>query len=512
MNSKYIQNIKMFFKDINNKDLTKQQFENKKVEFAKKYHLKKLPLTSDILNSITTTNIPSFLVTKPSRTKSGVTVIAIMIKPHHCPGKCIYCPNSKKAPKSYTGFEPAAMRAIRNNFDAYKQIKDRLKQFTSIGHPTNKLEVIIMGGTFPATTQNYQNKFITDMYQAITDSKSKNLEFLKKKAMYSEKRIVGLTFETRPDYCDDKIITQFLNYGGTRVEIGVQIADDKVLKFVDRGHGIKEIIDTTRNLKDAGFKVLYHVMLGLPSSNYKNDLKRFKELFANPDYCPDMLKIYPCLVTKDTIIEKMLYKGEYTPYDTNIAIKLIADMKEFVPKWVRIMRIQRDIPTTQIIAGVYKSNLRQLVEKELISRNKKCNCIRCSEPRDKDVDIKDYKIKKIKYSASKGTEYFIYAEKENYLLGFIRLRFPYQPFIKEINNKTTLVRELHVYGQSTKFKSKNIQHTGIGKKLLKIAEEISLKNDFNKISVISGIGVREYYKKQGYYLDNNYMSKTLLKK
>jgi elongator complex protein 3 len=511
MDSKYKTNIKSFFKDISKKKLSKQKFENKKVEFARKYKLKKLPLTSDILNIIKSKTIPSFLITKPSRTKSGVTVVAIMTKPASCPGKCIYCPNSKKVPRSYTGFEPATMRAIRNKFDAYKQVKDRLKQFSSIGHPINKLELIIMGGTFPSTTKKYQKSFIIKMYQAITESKSNNLEYLKKKAMFSEKRIVGLTFETRPDYCNKEIIKELLDFGGTRVEIGIQIADDDVLKFVNRGHGTKEIIQATKDLKDAGFKVLYHVMLGLPKSNYKNDLNKFKELFTNPNYCPDMLKIYPCLVTKNTVIEDMLYKEEYNPYDDNTAIKLIADMKEIVPKWVRIMRIQRDIPSTKIIAGVKKSNLRQLVEQELKNRNKKCNCIRCSEPRDIEINIEpnSYKIKKIKYLASKGQEYFIYAEKDSYLLGFIRLRFPNKPYIKEITNKTAIIRELHVYGKTTEFKNKNIQHSGIGKELLKIAEKIVLKNNYNKISIISGVGVREYYEKQGYFLDNNYMSKKL---
>jgi elongator complex protein 3 len=222
-----------------------------------------------------------------------------------------------------------------------------------------------------------------------------------------------------------------------------------------------------------------------------------------------MIKIYPCLVTKGTKIEEMLYNGEYTPYTTKQGIQLIADMKEHVPKWVRIMRVQRDIPATKIIAGVQKSNLRQLIHKELEARGKKCNCIRCCEAKDHLKNYKNYKIKVIEYKASKGKEFFIYAEKEGYLLGFIRLRFPYKPFIACIKNGTSLVRELHVYGQSTEFHKKNIQHIGIGKKLLKKAEEISKQNKYEKISVISGVGVREYYKKQGYYLDEPYMSKNI---
>ena len=214
---------------------------------------------------------PEFLITKPGRTQSGVTIVAIMTRPGECPGKCIYCPTWKNAPKSYTGFEPASLRAKRNNFEARAQIKDRLKQLKSTGHPINKIELIIMGGTFPATPKKYQDYFVKSIFQEITSSKDTELDLnkLKKKAMSSKNRIVGITFETRPDFCDKKTIKRLLDYGGTRVELGVQIIDDKVLDFVNRGHKVKEIIKATKELKDAGFKVLYHVMLGLPGSDYK---------------------------------------------------------------------------------------------------------------------------------------------------------------------------------------------------------------------------------------------------
>jgi elongator complex protein 3 len=251
------------------------------------------------------------------------------------------------------------------------------------------------------------------------------------------------------------------------------------------------------------------MMIGLPGSDIKRDFESFKEIFSNPDYCPDMIKIYPCLVTEHTVLEKMYYSQKYIPYTEKEVINLIADIKEIVPKWVRIMRVQRDIPATKILAGITKSNLRELVFKELEKRKTKCNCIRCCEPKHKIENIKSYSIKKIKYSASGGTEYFIYAEKQEYLLGFIRLRIPDKPFVKEINENTSIVRELHVYGQATEFKNKNIQHIGIGKKLLKLAETISLKENKTKVAVISGIGVREYYKKQGYKLEGAYMVKVI---
>jgi len=500
--------IKFFKKYISSK-LTKQQFESKKIKFAKKYGLKKIPLTSDIYLAFGITKPPEFLVTKPGRTQSGVTIVAIMTRPGDCPGKCIYCPNWKNAPRSYTGFEPASMRAKRNNFDPKLQIRDRLKQLKSTGHPTNKIELIIMGGTFPATSKKYQENFIREIYQEITNSKEKEINKLKKKAMKSKNRIVGITFETRPDFCDKKTIKKLLDFGGTRVEIGAQIIDDKILKFVNRGHDVKEIIRATKELKDAGFKVLYHVMLGLPNSDYKNDLNSFKEIFQNPDFRPDMLKIYPCLVTAGTELEKMYYSGKYEELELEKTIKLIADIKEIVPNWIRIMRIQRDIPATKIIAGIKKSNLRQLVEKELQKRGKECNCIRCREPKGELKDINGYKIKIEEYLASGGKEVFIYAKKDRYLLGFIRLRFPNKPYLKEISKRTAIIRELHVYGQTTNFEDKNIQHRGIGKKLLKEVEKIAKKKKYNKIAIISGVGVREYYQKQGYVLCEPYMIKNI---
>ncbi len=501
--------IKEFFKEVASQKITKQQLETKKAEFSKKYNLKKYLLTSEITNALEIKEIPEYLQTKPSRTQSGVVIVAIMSKPTKCPGKCIYCPSVKNVPKSYVGFEPASMRAKRNEYDPYKQIKNRLKQLKNTGHPTNKIELIVMGGTFPATPLKYQKEFMVGVYQAITNSKEKDLEKLKKKAMTSKRRLVGITFETRPDYCTPEIIERLLSYGGTRVELGVQILNNKILKHIKRGHKIKETITATRHLKEAGFKVLYHIMPGLPKSNYKKDLKAFKKIFNNNNFKPDMLKIYPCLVTGNTKLEKMYYSGEYVPYDDKTAITLLADLKENVPEWVRIMRIQRDIPSTKIIAGLNKGNIRELIKKELEKRKTKCKCIKCREPKNKIINTKNYKLKITKYKASKGTEYFICAEEKKHLLGFVRERIPKKTFIKNIKEKTALVRELHVYGKTTEFDKKNIQHTGIGKKLLKKAEKIAKEKNYEKISVISGIGVREYYKKQGYYLDGNYMSKKI---
>lgn len=509
MDKKTKQKLKEFFKDIDLNTIKYKDLQLLKARFAKENFLKKLPLSSDILLALNIKPPTKTFLTKPVRTLSGVAIVAVMAKTDVCPGKCIYCPSFENIPKSYTGFEPASMRGKLNNYDAYKQITERINQLSVIGHSTNKIELIVMGGTFPATPVDYQKRFMTKAFQAITNSNSKDINVLKKKLMYSKKRVVGITFETRPDYCDEKIIKKFLEFGGTRVELGVQTIFDDIHDLVKRGHGIKEIKEATKKLKDSGFKVLYHMMIGLPFSTLEKDFEAFKEIFTNPDYAPDMIKIYPCLVIPNTELEKMYYAGKYHPYTQKEVINLIADIKELVPKWVRIMRVQRDIPATKIIAGITKSNLRELVFKELKKRNKTCACIRCSEPREKFTKAGRYSIKKIKYLASNGKEYFVYAEREGFLLGFIRLRIPDAPFIKEITKKTGIVRELHVYGRVAEFEDKKIQHRGIGKKLLKIAENIAVSENMNKMAVISGIGVREYYKKQGYVLQGDYMVKDL---
>lgn len=512
MDKKYKEEIRAFFKDCTNRQMTKLEFESKKVEFSKKYKLKRIILTSDVFLALGIEKPPEHLITKPNRTLSGVTVVAVMTKPSPCPGNCVYCPNWDNAPKSYTGFEPASMRAKRNSFDPRLQIRDRLKQLKNTGHPINKIELIVMGGTFPAMPVAYQEEFMRGVYQEITNSKETNIETLKKKAMKSRNRIVGITFETRPDYCGMDVIKRLLYYGGTRVELGVQILDDTVLKKINRGHGTKEVIKATQELKDSGFKVLYHMMLNLPNSNYQKDLLSFKEVFTNQAYKPDMLKIYPCLVVAGTELEKMYYSKEYTTYGLKKTINLIASIKEITPSWVRIMRVQRDIPSNKIIAGIKKSNLRQLVEEELKRRGKSCNCIRCSEPRSQLTDIKGYEVTTKKYNAQNGTEYFIKATKGKYLLGFVRLRLPYKPFMEQITRNTSIVRELHVYGKTSGFDERNIQHSGIGKRLLKTAEDISMKEGYRRVAVISGVGVREYYKKQGYKLIEPYMIKEVLKK
>jgi len=459
------------------------------------------------------------LKSRLSRTGSGVTPIAVMPKPFPCPGRCTYCPQGENAPKSYTGFEPATMRAIRSGYDAKNQVQTRLMQYEALGQPNQKCELIIMGGTFLSVPLDYQYQFVKECYDAFNGKVSKNLEQAKKINQTAKHRVIGLTIETRPDWCKEEHINRMLEFGATRVELGVQSLDDKVLRKVQRGHGQKEIIKATALLKDSAFKVCYHFMPGLYSSR-KKDISMLKKLFSDENYKPDMLKIYPCLVIPNTKLYEEYKKGAFEPIDTLEAVQRIAQATKYFPPWVRVMRMQRDIPANKIAAGVKAGNLHQLVDKWLKEHNQKCRCIRCREifsiyRNNKQINSEfDFDLVVRSYKASTGKEYFIsYEDKKNDLLaGFIRLRIPANPFREEIDADSALIRELHVYGSEAeigKISNDSIQHKGLGKTLLAKAEEIALKTKKTKLLIISGVGAREYYKKFGYSLKGPYMFKNI---
>jgi elongator complex protein 3 len=484
-------------------NLNRKKIENIKKNWAKKHKRDLLPLNSEVLNACSDkqrAKLRRFLVTKPTRTLSGVSVVAIMAKPCKCPGACIYCPKGAEAPQSYTGYEPAAMRARANKFNPFAQVVNRLEQLSSVGHSVQKNELIIMGGTFPASSWGYQRTFVKKAFDGFNNTKSKSLEAAQKKNETADMRVVGLTIETRPDFVYP---TKFLELGCTRVELGIQNIDDKILKKINRKHNVKVTADATKKLKDNAFKILYHVMPGLPGSTFKSDVEMFKKLFEDERFKPDMLKIYPTLVIKGTELYKMWEKGEYKPVDEDYMVRLLKRIFKFCPKWVRIMRIQRDIPSMFIEAGPIKSNLRDVVMSEIPFSDE----IRFREAgqvhrrRGELPDRIELLIKK--YKASGGDEFFISAEDvdKDILLGFCRLR---------IVGKKALVRELHVYGEALPLgKEGKMQHAGWGKKLLASAELLAKKAKCKDIKVISGVGVREYYKKLGYKLKNFYMQKGL---
>ncbi|MFH1588326.1 MAG: tRNA uridine(34) 5-carboxymethylaminomethyl modification radical SAM/GNAT enzyme Elp3 [Candidatus Diapherotrites archaeon] len=496
-----------------NKINSLKELNNAKMKLCKKHGIKKIPTNPDILSLLKnpSSKAKKLFSIKETRSISGVSVCAVMVKPHKCPGQCIYCSPGigVETPQSYTGKEPSTMRGLMFNFDPYKQLSNRILQLDAIGHEAKKIELIVMGGTFPSMPYSYQKNFVKRCLDAITERKNISFAEAKKSAEKSERRVIGITFETRPDWCGKKEINNFLNFGGTRAELGVQILNDKVYELNKRGHKVEDVINATQLLKDSAFKVGYHLIPGLYGATEKDDLNSFKQVFFDENFKPDMIKIYPCLVIKGTKLYDLYRQGKYFPLENEKAVKLISKIKETVPPWIRVMRIQRDIPANVIEAGVTKSNLRQLIEKEMHSKGKKCLCIRCRESgiqkrKGKEFDLNEFELFVEKYNASKGKEFFISFESKDkkILAGFARLRFPFNPFRKEISAETALIRELHVFGEALdlgKRKDSAAQHKGIGKKLISKAEEIAEEHGMKRMAIISGLGVKEYYRKNFNY-------------
>lgn len=448
--------------------------------------------------------IENLLKTRPIRSLSGIVNVAVLTKPYPCPGKCIYCPTEKGIPKSYLSGEPAVERAKRLHYDPYLQVKKRVEMLEQEGHPTDKIELRIIGGTWSFYPKKYKDWYIKRCFDACLEKNAKNLKTAQKLNEKAKHRIIGLSIETRPDFINEKEIRHLRELGVTMVELGVQSIFDDVLKLNRRGHTIKETIKATKLLKDAGFKILYQMMLNLPGSNPKRDEKMFKELFSNQNFQPDLLKIYPCALLKEAPLYKQWKKGKYLPYKEKQLIDLIKSIKNKIPYYVRIQRITRDIPSTRIVVGPTKiSNLRQIISGQTL-----CKCIRCREIKGKyDKKEKIYLFKEV-YSASDGKEIFLSFEskKRTNLYSLLRLRLT--------SRNQAVIRELHTYGQLLPIKRKSFlkspQHKGLGKKLIKEAEKMAKKEfKLKKIAVISGVGARDYYRKLGYKLKNTYMVKNI---
>ena len=519
---------------IRNPKTPRKKITNIKGRIGKKYKYDKVLKNATILNYATLKEkeiITQILKRRKTRTLSGVSVIAIMTKPLPCPGTCIYCPGQdsqpgKKVAQSYTGQEPAAMRSIHNNYDPYLQVQSRIKDLESIGHTVDKIELIVMGGTFLSTDPEYQTEFVKGALEGIIEQETESLDEAKILAEKSKRRVIGITIETRPDYCKEKDIDIMLKYGTTRVEIGIQTIYDDVYKLVKRAHTTKDSIEAIRIAKDAGLKINAHIMPNLPGSNYSQDIELFDELFSNSNYRPDMLKIYPTLVINGTELYNWWKEGKYSPYSDSKLIDLIAKVKTNLPPYVRIQRIMRDIPATLIEAGCKNSNLRQLVQERLREIDETCKCIRCREygiSKRKEIikekSFDEIKLYRLDYDASQGNEIFLSYEnkKEDYLIGYLRLRkpseFAHRP---ELNDgKTMIVREIKIVGELVPIDTKpnrysQIQHRGYGKSLMENAEKISLEEfDAKKLAVISGLGVRDWFYEIGYKPDGVYVSKIL---
>ena len=445
-----------------------------------------------------------------------------MAKPFPCPGKCVYCPSSPEAPKSYTIESPAVLRARKCNFEPGLQVKFRLKTLADMGHALDKVELIIMGGTFLAYPQEYQYQFVKDCYDALNDIPSANLEEAKKLNETAEHRCVGLCIETRPDFCGEKEVERMLDFGTTRVEIGVQTLDDDIHLLTKRGHGVAEVISATRLLRDYGFKVYYHWMPGLPGSTPEHDLELSQRLFDDEYFRPDGLKLYPTLVVVGSELESWYRGGRYQPYSDEEMIALLMDIKTLIPKYVRIPRLMRDIPSKFIIAGSKDLALRGTIRKRMSHVGSQCRCIRCREYGHRLRDgwmIGEPRLLRLDYETYGGKEIFLsYEDANETLFGLLRLRINTNPTKSQIlwgphDNSKAFIRELHVFGAEVPLGEKQeqaAQHHGLGAKLLQEAERVA-REEFkvDSLSVLSGVGAREYYRSLGYNLKGAYMVKEL---
>ncbi|MEK7171409.1 MAG: tRNA uridine(34) 5-carboxymethylaminomethyl modification radical SAM/GNAT enzyme Elp3 [Patescibacteria group bacterium] len=507
---------------------SRDQLHQLKIKYAKEYR-KNPPKNSEIIAAYRSLlkkrkirenhNFEKIIQKRNIRTLSGVSPVALLTKFFGCPGQCVYCPTEKNVPKSYLSNEPAVMRAIIHNYDAYEQVKWRIKALYANGHPTDKVELIIMGGTWSSLPKTYQNFFIKGCFDGLNLKKSRNLLQAQNMNEKAKHRCVALTLETRPDWINEKEIIRMRKLGATRIEIGVQSLYNDVLDFVKRGHKIDATIRATQLLKDAGFKISYHMMPSLPGSSVSRDIKMFKELFENPVFRPDMMKVYPCVVAPFSELEKWYKEGKFKPYTDKQLIKIILAIKKYFPRYLRVSRLYRDIPSQSIIAGSKVSNMRQVVHELMREKGIKCECIRCREIRGQQIEPKNIEFKIMDYSASGGREFFLSFDdtQSDKLCALLRLRFSSyslngkKHFIKELEG-AAIIRELHTYGSQVPISEKDelaTQHMGFGKRLVAEAEKIAVQNGYKKIAVIAGIGVREYYKKLGYKLDGTYMIKKL---
>ena len=551
--------------------------------------------------------LEKMLIRRAVRSLSGVSIITVLTKPFPCPGKCIYCPTEARMPKSYLADEPAAARALGLMFDPYQQVAQRMLALKNNGHPTDKVELIIKGGTWNSYPIKYQYWFIARCFEACNQRKNPapypspyrggndgekaayplkllsptrgetergvlekslvsermSLEELRKLSFKIQKtnekskhRIIGLTIETRPDFINKGTVAAMREMGTTRIELGVQNTNEKILKLTKRGHGIAAVKHATKMLKDYGFKVDFHLMPQLPGATPTTDLKMMLKVFDDSDYRPDMIKVYPCTVVKTSELYDWLKRGEYKTYSDRQLINMLKKFKAKVPMYVRISRLIRDIPGHHIQAGNTMTNLRQVIQAEMQKEGLRCNCLRCREVGHQHIDKLKVKSSKLKvklfvdkYEASGGKEYFLSFEdtKRDVVYAFCRLRILTRPVIlSEMKDPSRLdkrdssakpqndnqglpnegitpavldtmgypafIRELHTYGQLINIGKKAVgasQHTGMGTKLIAEAEKICKKNQARQLAVISGVGVREYYKKFGYKLENTYMVKSL---
>ncbi|KAK0985313.1 Elongator subunit [Friedmanniomyces endolithicus] len=483
-------------------------------QVAKKHFLSRQPPLTDIIAAVPEQYkkyILPKLIAKPIRSASGIAVVAVMCKPHRCPhiaytgNICVYCPGGpdsdfEYSTQSYTGYEPTSMRAIRARYDPFEQARGRVDQIRSLGHSVDKVEYIIMGGTFMSLAPKYREEFVTQLHNALSGYQTNNVDEAVMAGEQSTTKCIGITIETRPDYCLPPHLTDMLRYGCTRLEIGVQSLYEDVARDTNRGHTVKAVVETFSMAKDAGFKVVSHMMPDLPNVGLERDLFQFQEYFENPNFRTDGLKIYPTLVIRGTGLYELWRTGRYKNYTPNVLVDLVARILALIPPWTRIYRVQRDIPMPLVTSGVENGNLRELALARMKDFGTTC----------RDVRTREVGVNEVKHKIRPNQV------ELDILIALLRLRkctekYTYREEL--VGQPTSLIRELHVYGSAVpiheRVKGKS-QHQGYGTLLMEEAERIARnEHGSEKIAVISGVGVRGYYKRLGYWLDGPYMSKWL---
>jgi elongator complex protein 3 len=451
---------------------------------------------------------------KPMRTMSGVTTVTVLTKPFPCPGNCIFCPDYEEMPVSYLPDEPGAMRALFDAYDPFTQVESRIEALHEIGHPTDKIELLILGGSWTAYDHDYQTWFIKRCFDAMNGEEANSLEEAQQINQGAKHKNVGLVLETRPDLITTAELVRMRKYGVTKVQLGIQSLDDEILKLNRRGHTVSQALKGVALLRSAGFKIVLHWMPNLLGSTLDSDREDFERLWV--DFCPDEIKIYPTLLLENTGLYEVWKQGEYTPYSTDELIQLIADIKTTIPRYCRVNRVIRDIPSGNVVAGNKRTSLRQDIQNELTRRGEHCSCIRCREVKGQEIIISSLVRKDLVYSSNGCEEHFIsYNTPDDSLAGFLRLSLPgsesLDPGIDELEG-AAMIREVHVYGESLPVgleKAGAAQHAGLGTALLAEAERITKEKGYSKLAVISAIGTRGYYQERGYQQGELYYIKGL---
>ncbi len=455
------------------------------------------------------------LQTKPVRSQSGVTVVTVLTKPYPCPGKCIFCPTDYRMPKSYLHDEPGAQRAERYKFDPYEQTAGRIRALEQIGHPVDKIELLILGGTWSSYRRDYQEWFIKRCFDAMNGVESTTLPEAQELNATAEQRNVGLVVETRQDHINAAELRWFRYLGVTKVQVGIQSVDDRVLALNGRGHDVQATRDAFRLLRLAGYKIHGHWMPNLHGATVESDVADYGRLWSDPAIRPDELKIYPTMLLENAELYEYWQRGEYQPYTEEEVIDVLMRCKVQTPRYVRLTRIIRDIPTTNVVEGFKKANLRQIAQQRLAKKGLRCQCIRCREVKRQKIEADDLQLTVESYETDATTEHFLsFVTAEDQIAGFLRLSLPHRDAERPIPELAghAMIREVHVYGPVLPLGEDSqgeAQHMGLGTQLVEKAKEMARAAGYGRIAVISAIGTREYYRKHGFELDGLYMTAPL---